>query len=147
MATRDNGTRTAVASSSKQAVASASLLVARACCCSCHNTANIKSLNFTDCQLHRFVFITILVHSQGHTESVQNLSKPAIGTAARYPSDTGTSDNKRHAPGTFKVSAMMGICCGVRLHRKTKTQNLGQLNLETKGKEIFLEVILTPIPK
>ena len=32
-------------------------------------------------------------------------------------------------------------------HRKTKTQNLGQLTLETKGKNIFLEVILTPIPK
>ena len=33
------------------------------------------------------------------------------------------------------------------LHRKTKTQYLGQLNLESKDKKIFLEVIWTPIPK
>ena len=34
-----------------------------------------------------------------------------------------------------------------RVERKTKTQNLVERNLETRGKKILLEVILTPISK
>ena len=31
--------------------------------------------------------------------------------------------------------------------QKNPSQNLGQINPKTKGKSIFLEVILTPVPK
>ena len=52
--------------------------------------------------------------------------------------------NKR---GVWKLGGLefTGGSCGC--NRNAKTQNLGQLNLETRGKKIFLVVILTPILK
>ena len=69
--------------------------------------------------------------------------------AHRHAADAASEAQRRAdvLPHPAEHKAVHSIRAAPRVHRKTKTQNLGQLNLETKGKKLFLEVILTPIPK
>ena len=52
--------------------------------------------------------------------------------------------NQQPAPTGLSEASASG---DARIHRKNKSQNLGQINLEPKGKKIFLEVFLTPMRK
>ena len=108
-----------------------------------------KSLNRVLMYFYTLRFLLSLTLGSDFYEHLRRISvpnRPSIsysGLGERTEAVLQFDARKREKAGEREV----GGGAVSMLHRKTKTQNLGQLNLGTKGKKIFLEVILTPIPK